>query len=250
MLAETSGSVELWTRYQGTGRVALTIGLALITLVLLAVAVRLQRPIHPPPFGRRSVSALVALWVLSIVGFLVAATLYITQLLHDYPDFDAPQSPILPITLLAAVATFFVLVTAGRGEGTARFVGAVMAALAAPMVFELPFDLMVMARTTPDVVPHPDLWRLLFFGPLVVVELCTLALLLAVPAVRITRWTVVGLAALFLVFTLWASIGFGYPDHALTYAANVAAKLCAFAVTLTMLLPLGISADERRAVDA
>lgn len=230
-------SRDLWNRYDGSGRVALVVVLALVTLALLTAARRLRGPIRPPRFRRPYVVTLVALWPVSIIAFLVALTIYGEQLAHDYPSYDVPQSPILPVTLSAAVVTFVVLVIMRRGGDRERLVGAAMGALAAPLIFELPFDLLVMARTTPPVLPHPGLWRLLFFAPLFAVELCTIALLLAVPGLRITRWTLVALAALFLTFTLWASIGFGFPDHPRTYLANVVAKLCAFAVTWTMLLP-------------
>jgi hypothetical protein len=143
------------------------------------------------------------------------------------------------VTLSAAVLTFLVLVIAMSGSDRDRVVGAGMAALAGPLVFELPFDLVVMGRTTPEVLPHPDWWRLLFFGPLVVVEVLTIALLLAVPAARLTRWTLVALAALFGTFSWWATIGFGYPDHPLPHVANVVAKLCAFAVTASIVWPHG-----------
>ncbi|WP_137123349.1 hypothetical protein [Segeticoccus rhizosphaerae] len=230
-------SGELWNRYDGSGRVALAVVLALITLALLIAALRLRCPIRPPAFGRPLVATVLALWPVSIIAFLVALTIYGDRLTHDYPSYDVPQSPILPVTLSAAVVTFFVLVVIARGSDRERLAGALIAALAAPMIFELPFDLIVMARTTPPILPHPGLWRLLFFAPLFAVELCTIALLLAVRGVRITRWTLVALAAQFLTFTLWSSIGFGFPNHPLTYLANVVAKLCAFAVTWTTLLP-------------
>lgn len=230
-------SRDLWNRYDGSARVALVVVLALVTLALLTAARHLRGPIQPQGFGRPFVVTLLAVWPVSIIAFLVAVTIYGNQLAHDYPSYDVPQSPILPVTLSAAVVTFVVLVIMRRGSDRERLAGAAMAALAAPLIFELPFDLLVMARTTPPVLPHPGLWRLLFFAPLFAVELCTIALLLAVPGVRVTRWTLVALAALFLTFTLWSSIGFGFPDHPLTYLANVVAKLCAFAVTWTMLLP-------------
>jgi hypothetical protein len=242
-------SRELWNRYDGGSRVALAVVLALITLALLTSALRLRGPIRPPPFGRPLVVTLLVLWPVSIVAFLVALTIYGDQLEHDYPSYDVPQSPILPVTLSAAVVTFLVLVIVRRGSDRGRFAGAVMGALAAPLVFELPFDLIVMARTTPPVLPHPGLWRLLFFAPLFAVELCTIALLLAVPGVRITRWTLLALAALFLTFTLWSTIGFGFPDHPLTYLANVVSKLCAFAVTWTMLWPGGAGMSPNGVVD-
>ena len=230
-------SRELWHRYDGSGRVALTVVLALVTLALLVAARGREEPTRPPAFPRLIVVTLLTAWPLSIIAFLVALTIYGDQLAHDYPTYDVPQSPILPVTLSAAFVTFVALLVLRRGSGRQRFTGAAMGALAAPLVFELPFDLLVMARTTPPVLPHPAWWRLLFFAPLFTVELCTSALLLAVPGVRITRWTLVALASMFLTFTLWATIGFGFPDHALTYLANVVAKLCAFAVTWTMLLP-------------
>ena len=45
------------------------------------------------------------------------------------------------------------------------------------MVFELPFDLIVMARTFPPIPPNPALYRVLFFAPLFAIEITTLALL-------------------------------------------------------------------------
>jgi hypothetical protein len=232
-----SSSGGLWARYSGSDRTALTAILAMIALALLIGAFRVRGSFRPPAVGRSGLVTLLTLWPLSIVAFLVAATIYVAQFRHDYPTFSAPQSPILPVTLSAAALTFLVLAYAWRGRDRARLVGPTMAALAAPMVFELPFDLIVMGRTTPPVMPHPGLWRMLFFTPLFIVELCTIALLLAVPGIRLTRWTWAALAAQFLVFTWWASIGFGYPDQPLPHVANVIAKLCAFAVVWTMLLP-------------
>jgi hypothetical protein len=240
MVAETAGSThELWARYDGAGRMTLTLALALAALLLLTAALRSRRAFRPPAFDRRLVVGLVTLWPISIVSFLIALTVYARQMSHDYPGFVAPQSPVLPITLAAAAVTFIVVACTGSAEGQHRLIGALMAAAAAPMVFELPFDLMVMARTTPPVLPDPGWWRALFFMPLFAVELITITLLLAVPGVQVTRWTYAALAALFLAFALWASIGLGYPDHTLPYAGNIVAKLCAFAVTLSTLLPFG-----------
>lgn len=230
-------SPDLWLRYTGAGQVVLTVALGAVTLALLVAVAALRRPYHPPVVSRRRRTALLVLWPVSIVAFLVAITIYAAQLEHDYPNFVAPQSPVLPVTLSAALASFVLLVLVRPSSRPARVAGAAMAALAAPMIFELPFDLLVMWRTTPPVVPDPWAWRLLFFTPLFVVELVTIALLLAVPGVRVTRWTFAALAAQFLTFTGWAAIGFGYPGHDSTFAANAVAKVCAFVVACTMALP-------------
>jgi hypothetical protein len=106
------------------------------------------------------------------------------------------------------------------------------------MVFELPFDLIVMTRTYPPVPPHPALYRAVFFVPLLLVEVTTLALLTWPPAFRVTRAALVLLASMVAVFAVWMLLtGFAYPATPLPIAANVVSKLLAFAVVAGLLLP-------------
>jgi hypothetical protein len=105
------------------------------------------------------------------------------------------------------------------------------------MVFELPFDLIVMARTFPPIPPNPALYRVVFFAPLFAVEITTLALLTWSPMVRLTRATFVAFALMLAVFAVWALAGFGYPATPLSYALNVVSKLLAFATVLALFLP-------------
>jgi apolipoprotein N-acyltransferase len=101
------------------------------------------------------------------------------------------------------------------------------------MIFELPFDLIVMARTS-AIPPAPALYVALFFLPLFAIEVLTLALAATRPGARVTRWTAGWLAGMFGVFTVWALIGFEYPWGGLPLALNIVSKVLAFAVALSV----------------
>ena len=62
-----------------------------------------------------------------------------------------PADKIFPITFIAAGLTFFLITVTGKPGGRTAVISAAIAAMAAPMVFELPFDLIVMARTYPPI---------------------------------------------------------------------------------------------------
>ena len=100
------------------------------------------------------------------------------------------------------------------------------------MLFEAPFDLIVMGRTNPVIPPNPALYRALFFLPLFLVELSTVSLLALLPSFRITRASLVALAVMFAVFALWAAFGFAYPNGPLPLALNVVSKMLCFAAAV------------------
>ena len=106
------------------------------------------------------------------------------------------------------------------------------------MIFELPFDLIVMARTYPSIPPDPALYRALFFAPLFLIEITTLLLLLRQSSmVRLTRSTFFSFALMLGVFAVWALSGFGYPSAPLPTALNIVSKILAFVTVLTLFLP-------------
>ena len=82
----------------------------------------------------------------------------------------APVSPIEPVTISAAIVLAIVIVAATGGSERDRVTNGVIAAVIAPMVFELPFDLVVMSRTYPPVPPNPAFYRAVFFAPLFLLE--------------------------------------------------------------------------------
>ncbi len=53
----------------------------------------------------------------------------------------------------------------------------------------------------------------------------------------ISKLSVLLLAGMFLIFTIWAAIGFGYPSVPLPIAFNVIAKLLAFATAVSLFIP-------------
>jgi hypothetical protein len=210
-------------------------GGATLAGIRLPLPVRVTRP---GPAGR---AAMIVAWVASIAAFLVCVTIYIRQYIHAYGVTvvaATPKDPIAPITL-SAVAILFVVIIVLRSSqsfGT-RLVSGAIAAIAAPMIFELPFDLVVMARTYPPIPPDPALYRALFFVPLFLIEITTLLLLRMSPMVRLTRATFFSFALMLGVFAVWALSGFGYPSAPLPTALNIASKILAFITVLTLFLP-------------
>ena len=177
-------------------------------------------------------------WVTSIVAFLTCLTIYIQQYIHAYdPSAPAPKDPITPVTLTAAAVVFVVIISRSSPGFRTRLVSGVIGAMAAPMIFELPFDLMVMARTYPPIPPDPALYRALFFVPLCLIDITTLLLLRLSPMVRLTRATFFSFALMLGVFAAWALYGFGYPSAPLPTALNIASKILAFITAFTLFLP-------------
>ena len=135
------------------------------------------------------------------------------------------------------MAVFVIILTRNSpGPGT-RLASAAIGAMAAPMIFEFPFDLIVMARTYPPIPPDPALYRALFFVPLFLIEITTLLLLRLSPMVRLRRATFFSFALMLGVFAVWALSGFGYPSAPAPITFNVVSKLLAFVTVLTLFLP-------------
>jgi hypothetical protein len=228
-----------WVSYGGDARTWLAIALLAVAGGTTLAATRLPLPVRATRPGPAVGAAMIVAWVASIVALLACATIYIRQ---SRPAYDltapaaAPRDPITPVTLTAAVAVFAVIVVISRSHawGT-RLASGFIGAIAAPMIFELPFDLIVMPRSHP--VIDPALYRSLLFGCLFAIEITTLLLLRLSPMVRLTSATFFSFALMLGVFALWALSGFSYPSTPLPTAANIASKILAFVTALTMFLP-------------
>jgi ABC-2 type transport system ATP-binding protein len=227
-----------WVPYGGPAKVELAAGLLTVAGCLAYAGTRLPRPVRLPRLGPTVTALLVITWASSIAVFLICAGTYVQHYQHEYPAHGAaPADPITPVTLLSAAAVFVVMLTRGSPRIGTRLGNALVAAMAAPMVFELPFDLIVMARTYPPLHPDPAGFRVLFFAPLILVELTTMALLCLAPAARLTRATFYSLALMLGVFAVWALTGFGYPSAPAPTAFNVVSKVLAFVLILTLFFP-------------
>jgi hypothetical protein len=129
-----------------------------------------------------------------------------------------------------------------KGGVLTSVVSAWVGVIAAPMIFELPFDLIVMLRVHG---PAPEmLFNLLYFIPYIMVELLSFALLSLSPFVCLSRYTLFLLAAMFLIFALWALFGFTYPQTPISIALNMLSKVIAFAACISLFLPQQKSTQE------
>jgi hypothetical protein len=124
-------------------------------------------------------------------------------------------------------------VSARRGWKVA-LASAIIGTAAAPMIFEFPFDLIVMTRTNPPIPAHPMLYRQLFFLPLFLVEFSTVSLLTLLPPMRVTAYASYSVAGMFLVFAIWAAIGFAFPAQPLALALNVISKILCFVAAILL----------------
>jgi ABC-2 type transport system ATP-binding protein len=227
-----------WAGYSGDARIELAAGLLAVAGCVAAAGIRLRRPVRAVRPPASVVVLMFSLWVVALIAFLAGLGIYVRQYVHDYPRIGSGvHNPITPVTLLAAVALFGIIMTRTGWRFQSRLGSAAVGAMAAPMIFELPFDLIVMARTYPALPPAPAFYRAVFFAPLVLVELTTLWLLTLSPMVRVRKSTFFCFALMIGVFGIWAVSGFGYPQSPLPITMNVVSKILAFITGLTLFLP-------------
>jgi len=227
-----------WVSYSGDAKIELAAGLLAVAGCAAYAGIRLRRPIRAVRPPTSVVVLMFSLWGAALVAFLAGLAVYVKQFVHDYPHITSGvHNPITRVTLLAAVAIFGMILSRTGWRFQTRLGSAVVGAMAAPMIFELPFDLIVMARTYPPLPPDPALYRAVFFTPLILVELTTLWLLTLSPMVRVRRSTFFCFALMTGVFGIWALFGFGYPQAPLPITMNVVSKILAFITALTLFLP-------------
>ena len=232
-----------WVNYSGTAEIVLVAVLAAAAAGIAYAGFRLPLPATLPRPGRAAKITLLAAWVLAIVVFLVSVSAYITQVYNAGLEHTPQSDPITPVTLLGACAVFVVIAVAHRTSGAGiAFGSAFVGAAAGPMIFELPFDLIIMPRSHP--VIDPGQYRALLFGTLILVDITTLALLALSPAVRLRRSTLWCLAGMVAIFGIWALYGFSYPSAPVPIALNAVSKILALITALTLFLPR--SAGQKR----
>jgi hypothetical protein len=233
-------SKYLWVSYSGDARIWLAIGLLAVAGGAILAGMRLPLPFRPARPGPAGTAGLILAWVASIAAFLVGVTIYVRQYIHVYglrTLENQPTDHVAPVTLTAVVVVFGIIISRRQpGFGT-RLASGAICAIAAPMIFELPFDLIVMARTYPAIPPDPAMYRALFFVPLFLIEITTLLLLRLSPMTRVTRATFFSFALMLGVFAVWALSGFGYPATPLPITLNIVSKILAFVTALTLFLP-------------
>ncbi len=205
-----------WAAYTGIGAVILTIVLGIIAAALAILGTRMHRAIGAARPGKAVAFFLCVLWVLSLVTYLNAVGVYIRAFAEQIASGQVPKitgaaNPISPVTYTGVLVTFIVILVLSRQHGWKIALGsAILGALAAPWIFELPFDLIIIGQVY---TPLPALsFRGLYFLPLFLIEISTYSLLTFSPLVKLSRATLYSLSAMFLVFAIWAAFGFAFPS--------------------------------------
>jgi hypothetical protein len=226
-----------WVSYGGAARIVLAVVLVAAAGGVANAGIRLPLPVRPARPSEGARTFMLVTWGFAITAFLVCLPIYVKQARREHLFHAAPADPITPVTAICVAVIFVIIFTVGRSHGwRVALASAAIGAVAAPMIFEFPFDLIVMARTYPPIPPDPALYRLLFFAPLFLVEFTTLALLMLSPMVKLSRSSFYFFAVLLVVFAVWGLSGFGYPSAPVPFALNVLSKIVAFAVALSLFL--------------
>lgn len=227
-----------WIPYSGVQAFILAAVLLIIAGVLAYLGTRLRHPLAPRYPGIGLGILLIAIWILSLATLAVSIAAYVRILFQEYGPFTGATNPITPVTTLSGVIAFIVIsILTWRYGWRVALGSAMVGTIAAPMIFELPFDLIVMARVLPRPPAPTAQLTLLYFLPLFLWELASYSLLTLSPATRFSQRTLFALAAMFLVFGIWALAGFSYPSSPLPIALNAISKVLSFGVAITLFIP-------------
>jgi hypothetical protein len=237
-----------WVSYSGTAEIVLIVVLAAAAAAVAYAGARLPLAARLPRPGRAATITMVAAWVAAIAALLACVAAYETQVARAGLAHTRPANSITPVTLTGVCVVFVVIAVALKASGWRVAVGsAVLGAAAAPWIFEVPFDLIIMARTRPLV--DPGLYRPLLFAPLILTGITTVALLSLSPAVRLRRATLWCLAGMLALYAIWALYGFSYPSAPGPVTLNVLSKILALITALTLFLPQRAAAGQAPAPD-
>ena len=222
-----------WVSYGSTEATVLAIVLVAVAGTFAYLGTRVRSPIGVTRPGRTVSGFMIVIWALAIYTFVVAMRVYGKQLRLLDPGFTPPDVRVG--TPYDAAVTFFVILYLTRRYGWKVALGsAFIGTAAAWMIFELPFDLIVMPMTYPPLPPDPALYRQVFFFPIFILEVSTISLLTLLPSMRITGSALYALAGMFAVFAVWAVFGFSFPGELLPKTLNIISKSLCF-VTAIML---------------
>ena len=224
-----------WNAYGGGEAVLLAILLLVVAGGFAYTGKRLRAPIRVTRPGGVAAGFMIAIWLLTIYTVMVVTVVYGLQVKQAYPGFVGRHVRVG--TFVDAAVTFFVILYLTRRWGWKVALGsAVIGTAAAPMFFEFPFDLIIMARTNPPIPSYPMLYRQLFFLPLFLAEFSTVSLLTLLPSMRVTANACYAVAGMFVVFAVWAAFGFAFPDEPLPLALNVISKILCFVAAIMLFI--------------
>jgi len=223
-LANSSSSVALidWHAYSGTAALWLSLVLFALGIGLVLLGARATKGARFGMPGTAAKVAVVLVWAASIILVLGL----FKQVAVTSGQSSLGFGPVLPITLASAVCAFVAIAYLTRGEGALAALGNGFAgAVAGPMVFELPFVLIITPVVTTK-TPHP----LLLFTVFLVVILTTLVLPFFSSRFSVTRYSLYLLGGMVVVFAGWALLtGYAPPSDPASFGLNAVSKVLGFA---------------------
>jgi hypothetical protein len=224
-----------WDPYGGAEAIILAIVLLAVAGIFVYAGKRLGTPLRIERPGKTVEWFMFAIWALAVCTLGAAWSVFGLRLQEAYPYFVEPRVHVHIFTIIDAVVAFFAIVYLTRRWGAKVVLhSAVIGTAAAWMIFEFPFDLVVMMRTNPPIPNHTMLYRLLFFLPLFLVECSTVSLLTSLPSMRVTACAAYAVAGMFTVFAVWAAFGFAFPAEPLPFALNVISKILSFVAAIML----------------
>ena len=224
-----------WNPYEGSSALFLALALFIIGCGWVYLGLKRHSLIKVEQSGKIVGILLVVIWCLSIITFVNSIVTYLQLLIKQVGPFTAPSSPASPVTGVSGLVTFILIAYISRHHGVkTALISAIAGTIAAPMIFELPFDLIVMWRLSPPVSTQ---LTLLYFLPLFLVEVSSFSLLTLSPMTKISKYTFFSLAGMFLVFAIWALFGFSYPTSPTLFILNAVSKVLSFIAAITLFLP-------------
>jgi hypothetical protein len=218
-----------WKPYSFPQSIILAFILLIVGIGLLFLGKRLKHNIAVTHPGKKLKIAMIAVWalvILLILGVAVFNRISRTAI----GTAQTGIGPIFPITLACAAVTFIYLVYITRQAGILSALGnGFIGAASGPMIFEFPFDLIVIPQ-----IKAPVAFLAVYFGTLDIAVLLTLSLLLLSKRVSITRYSLYALGAMFIVFAVWARFGYSYPSNPISFTLNAISKVLGFATVVAL----------------
>ena len=231
-----------WVAYTGTTRIMLTCLFLVLAVALAVIGWRLRKA-HAARSGGVVIGVFVAvIWILSV---LILDWVQFAYGIAIKNEMDASgqtavgsKNPITRFTILfAIVACVLIFIWLRKRYGwKVALISGIAGAGAGPVMFEFPFDWIIMWHLN---VPTPvAVYRWLYFMPLFLFIIATLAICTLTPAARLRRETLFALAAMFLLWAGWAiTTGFAYPSSAVPLVFNVTSKLAAAVAGIMIFMP-------------
>ena len=210
----------MWSPYKGWSEIVLSLILFLVTAGVFLAGRKMKEPIKLPKMGRG-----LGVVMVIVLAFCILLFLQINLIFSRYIGSASSLGPIFPVTIASAIATFCYAAYSSRRGGPLSSLGnGILGFIAGPMVFELPFVLIIL-----PLVKAPLIATIIFVTPLFGIVFSTLSLLLLSRRIALTKNSVYLFGAMMLVFALWALDGYAYPTAPLAIALNDISKILSFA---------------------